>query len=137
MSTILLTHDFLMGWDGSISFPRESVDSHASSHKLCIKQPVEFLSFRTNIHESIFYTFLSYFVNKIVYNINTVADTASIITEYSEADFFDEKGAEILKIKQEIDFNKGKKYDTSNDGDIDMDTAQTDASNAADAPNII
>ncbi|OMJ20200.1 hypothetical protein AYI70_g4261, partial [Smittium culicis] len=54
-------------------------------------------------------------------------------SEYSEADFFDEKGAEILKIKQEIDFNKGKKYDASNDGDIDMDAAQTDASNAADA----
>ncbi|OMJ13742.1 hypothetical protein AYI69_g8865 [Smittium culicis] len=55
-------------------------------------------------------------------------------SEYSEADYFDEKGAEMLKIKQESDFNRGQKYDTSNDGDIEMDGAQTGANYATDAP---
>ncbi|OMJ15170.1 hypothetical protein AYI70_g7440, partial [Smittium culicis] len=55
-------------------------------------------------------------------------------SEYSDVDFFDDKGAEILKIKQESDFNRGHKHDTSNDGDIEIDSAQEDADHAADSP---
>ncbi|OMJ15147.1 hypothetical protein AYI69_g8297 [Smittium culicis] len=55
-------------------------------------------------------------------------------SEYSEADYFDDKGAEMLKIKQESDYNRGHKHDTSNDGDIDIDSAPEDSNHAADAP---
>ncbi|OMJ12736.1 hypothetical protein AYI69_g9288 [Smittium culicis] len=55
-------------------------------------------------------------------------------SEYRETDFFDDKGAEILKIKQESDFNRGSNTTNNNDGDIEMDGAQTSANHATDAP---
>ncbi|OMJ13193.1 hypothetical protein AYI69_g9097 [Smittium culicis] len=64
----------------------------------------------------------------------TDSPAPSSSSEYSEADYFDDKGAEMLKIKQESDYNRGHKHDTSNDGDIDMDSAPGDANHTADAP---